>query len=148
MSEDAKLDKQNILLNHVILSRNLPQDQVEYPEDGLTLMDEMIENVKHLAKWIPTKTVEMFERLQRVNQELTETVVSEEISKLSPGDTFAMVISSQYSVIMIHVLPNANLHNKQEHNVIVATFPSSLHPQHIYESDNDLEVIFDFHYYE
>lgn len=145
MNEDAKLDKQNTLLNHVILSRILPNDQSQFPEDGLALMDEMIENIKTLTGLIPSKTVELFERLKRVNQELSENVVSDEIARLMPGDTFAMMISSQYSVIMIHVLPDANLHNEQEHNVIVATFPSSLHPRNIYEHDSDLEVIVYFH---
>lgn len=141
MEENDDLEKHNNLLHHVVLSRTLPQEQVQFTEDGLMLMEKMIENVENCAKSIPTKTVELFERLKRVNRELTEDVVSNEIADLKPGDTFAMVIRHQFAVFMVHVLPDADLHDEQAHNVVVATFPTSLHPRHIYESDSDLEVI-------
>lgn len=136
-----ELEKQNILLHHVVLSRTMPQEQAQFPEDGLMLMEKMIENVENLAESIPKKTVELFERLKRINRELTEDVVSDEIADLKPGDTFAMLIRQQYSVFMVHVLRDADLHDEQAHNVVVATFPTSLYPKHVYEHDSDLEVI-------
>lgn len=61
------------------------------------------------------------------------------------GDTFAMFIRHQNCAIMIHVPANELINTADEpENVIVATFPGSLHPRDIYENENssDLEVIY------
>lgn len=141
MAENVPIEMQNILLHHAVLSRTMPQEEAQFPEDGLMLMEKMIETIKNLAESIPTKTVELFERLGRVNHDLTEDVVSDEIADLKPGDSFAMFIRQQYSVFMVHVLRDADLDDEQAHHVVVATFPTSLHPRHVYEHDSDLEVI-------
>ncbi|XP_055297736.1 uncharacterized protein LOC129566134 [Sitodiplosis mosellana] len=142
MDENTESDASNSedkLLHHVILSRWLPQENPYHLEDGETLMKRMIENVENLAEWIPSKTVELFERLKRINLECTESVISEEIASLKPGDTFAMFVRRQNCVIMIHVLTDAKLNGELSPNTIVATFPGRLHSREIYEHDSDIE---------
>lgn len=59
------------------------------------------------------------------------------------GDTFAMFIRRQNCAIMIHVPANGLINiNDEPENVIVATFPGSLHPRDIKEHLNDIEVNF------
>lgn len=141
-SDNKELENQNKILHHVVLSRILPP-----LENELELVQQMIESVENVATWIPDKTVELFQRMKRLNLEPTEDAVSNEIDGLKPGDTFAMIIRRQYAVIMIHLLPDANIQDEQAHNVIVATFQSSVHPKFIYEHDSDLEVIYSIYFF-
>lgn len=134
---------QNILLDHVILPRVLPQQKSCYTHEQ-ALIDQMIENVDGMSDWLPLKTVEMMKRLKRVNYECTPTVVSELINELrSPGDTFSMFVRWQNTAVIFY-LPNdakANMNNGGEpDNIIVATFPACLHPRVVYEHDSDVEV--------
>lgn len=77
-------EMQDILLNHVLFPRVLPQEKTK-PNDELVLMIKMIENAENLSKWLPLKTVEMLQRLKRVHLECTPAVISEEINDLEPG---------------------------------------------------------------
>lgn len=140
--ESDPQETQDNLLKHVILSRYLPQENKNFMEIGVELMKQMIENVDNLAEWIPSETVELFERLKRVSLECTKSVVSEEIDTLEPGDTFAMFVRCQNCVIMIHVLPDADLDDEQTPNVIVATYPGHFRSSETYNCDSDLEVTF------
>lgn len=110
-SDNKELENQNKILHHVVLSRILPP-----LENELELVQQMIESVENVATWIPDKTVELFQRMKRLNLEPTEDAVSNEIDGLKPGDTFAMIIRRQYAVIMIHLLPDANIQDEQAHN--------------------------------
>lgn len=144
MFEDSdlnSLDKWDSILTHVILSRFLPQEKERFTDTGTALMNLMIENVENLDEWLPTKTVELFDRMKRVNGECTKKVVSEEIEDLESGDTFAMYVRRQNCVIMIHALADADLTDEHTPNVIVATFPGSLHPNDVYKFESDIEVM-------
>lgn len=142
MDDSSESDAQNtedILLQHVILSRCLPQEESDFIENGKTLMNRMIENVEALSDWIPSKTVDMFKRLKRISVECSKSAVAEEIAGLQPGDTFAMFIRRQHCVIMVHMLSKSN---PLMPCTIVAIFPSTLHPREIYSHDGDIEVCF------
>ncbi|XP_031632913.1 uncharacterized protein LOC116346822 [Contarinia nasturtii] len=130
---------QDILLDHVLFSRFLPQEKPRYIYEEM-LMVKMIENVESLSKYLmPTKTVEMLQRLKRVHFECTPNVISEEINDLEPGDTFAMYVRRQNCAIMIHVPANELISIEETRNVIVATFPGNLYRREIYEHDSDIE---------
>lgn len=128
-------------MHHVILPRVLPQQKSRFLfSTELELLNRMVKNVEHLAESLPPKTVDLFRRLQRVHTECTPQVVSTEINKLRPGDTFAMFVRFQYCAIMIHVPDDEQVDDIQ--NVIEATFPGCVHPREIYTYDGDIEVHF------
>lgn len=130
---------EDVLLHHVILPRVLPQKKTpRLYETEFNLMKIMVTNVKNLAQYIPSKTVELFERLHRVHMMCTKENISEEIKALQPGDTFAMFVRLQHTGLMIHVPSTENVNNVQ--NVIVSTIPN-LHPVEIYSHESDFEVI-------
>lgn len=136
-------ESQDILLDHVLFSRVLPQEKPRQIYEQM-LMIKMVENVENHSKWMPTKTVEMLQRLKKVHLECTPSVISEEINIMEPGDTFAMYVRRQNCAIMIHMPANELVSNEEIRNVIVATFPGNLHPREIYKHDSDLEVRFFF----
>lgn len=87
MADDGEADSQkdlDILMDHVIFPRVLPEEKIKYRHDE-KLMIKMVENVEHLSQWLPEKTVEMMQRLKRVHLECTKNIVSEEINDLEPG---------------------------------------------------------------
>lgn len=125
-----------VLMNHVILPRYLPQHKSKnYHHEELALVFNMTENVRNLAKSLPRNTVSMFDRLARVHQTLTPSVVSTEIRKLQPGETFAMFVRRQNCALMVHKPPDGN-----GDRVIVSTFPGLLHPKLIASAGSDIEV--------
>lgn len=134
-------EKEDNTLTHIVLPRVLPQkasDNLHTTE--LDLMCQMANIVSDLVEWIPPKTVTLFQNLQNVSANCTPQVVSNAINRLGPGDTFAMFVRIQRCAVMIHVPPNETVNNVK--NVIVATFPGSLHSSEIYERVSDIEVIF------
>lgn len=136
------LEKQNILLNHIILPRFLPQSNTpQFHQTELQLFDEMYENVMDLSEVIPSKTVALFKSMHKVHHKLTPTDVSKEINALQPGDTFAMFVRRQNCTFMVYVPPDENIANGRPQNAIVATFPGRLHPNEVYKCDSDIEVI-------
>lgn len=141
MIEYKESKHQNSLLDHVILPRVLPQHKSCYTHEQ-ALVDQMIENVDGMSDWLPSKTVEMMNRLKRVNYECTPDVVSELINGLrSPGDTFSMFIRWQNTAVIFYLPKDTEVNNNDESDdIIVATFPACLHPRVIYEHDSDVEV--------
>lgn len=128
------------LLEHIILPRILPQEKSsKLYKTELELMKKMVENVENMADIIPSKTGELFQRMQRVHMICEKGNVSQEINALRPGDTFAMFVRLQHTAIMIHVPSNEEINDVK--NVIVSTIPT-LHPGEIYKHDSDFEVIF------
>lgn len=127
------------LLNHVILPRVLPQNKPPRFIE-LKLMTHMVENVEYLAEWLPLKTVEFFKRVKIVHLECSPDVVSKEINSLRPGDTFAIFVRRQNTTLMVYMLPNEDINDKESQKVILATFPGNLHPCEIYKAESDLEV--------
>lgn len=135
-SDPGEDEEDNTLLHHIILPTVLPREASYTTE--LDLMNQMVNNVKNLTGWIPSETVDLFQKLQKVHTNCTPQTVFTEINKLCPGDTFAMFIRHQHYAIMIHVPSDEKMNDVQ--NVIVATFPGSLHPSEIYEHDSDIGV--------
>lgn len=137
--------KEDVLLHHVVLPRYLPQERSPNLYDvELDLMSKMAKNVEDLSDFIPSKTVELFQRLQRVHTMCTKETISREINALQPGDTFAMFVRLQHTGFMVHVPKTETVDNVQ--NVIVSTIPN-LHPVDIYQHDTDYEVICNFDKY-
>lgn len=129
---------EDVLLHHVILPRVLPQEESEsLYQTEIDLMRKMVKTVKDLDTFLPSKTVEFFERLERTHLQCTKENISHEINELRPGDTFAIFMSFERTTFMIHVPLDG--HNNDVQNVIVSTFP-------IYMQENDFEVIFDIFY--
>lgn len=123
------------MLNHVFWPRVLPQKRAPniYTIE-MDMLRNMMKSLENLVEWIPEKTLELFQGLQRFHTECTPQNVSNAINSLKPGDTFAMFISRQRCAIMIHVPPN------EAENVIVASIPGSLYPSEVYSHDSDVEV--------
>lgn len=138
---DEPKSQQNILLDHVILPRVLPQQKSCYTHEQ-ALIDLMIENVGNTSAVLPHKTIEMMKRLKRVNSECTPKVVSQLINELRcPGDTFSMFVRKQNTAIIFYVPSHTEVNsNGEPNNIIVATFPACLRPSKIYKHDSDLEV--------
>lgn len=129
-------EMQEALLNHVILPRYLPQNKPkDFHSEERALLLGMSQNVGLLSKSLPSNTVNMFERLARVHNTLTPSVVSNEIRNLEPGDTFAMFVRRQNCALMIH-MPE----KRGDDRVILAIFPGNLHPKHISGVEGDVEV--------
>lgn len=129
------------LLNHIVLPRDLPQTKPPLFNE-LKLMNHVIENIEHLAKWLPVKTVEFLRRFSKVHLQSTPDpdVVSKQINSLRAGDTFAMFVRRQNTTFMVHMLPNEYNDNKKSQKIIVSTFPGNVHPSKVYEADSDIEV--------
>lgn len=138
------LDAQNVLLDHVLLPRVLPQKKVRFIDEQAIVI-QFIENVENISEWLPVKTVKMMERLKRATLECTRSVVSEIINELESGDSFSMFIRRQNSTIMFYVPPTEENSVDEIENVIVATFMGNLHPNEIFKHESDIEVNF-FHW--
>lgn len=141
---DLKLGSEHnldVLLHHVILPRVLPQEKSRnlYETEIDLMLKKMVKNVE-IVEFMPPKTVELFQRLQRTHIKCTKENISREIRNLRAGDTFAMLVRSQHTAFMIYVPLNETSDDVQ--NVIVSTFPSNLHPGQIYNHESDFEVIF------
>lgn len=148
MTDVSEVDSQEVqdtLLTHIILPRFLPQQKPRFYHE-LDLMSRIVDTVENLDEWIPSKTVELMQKLRRVHFECTPQVISEEINALRPGDTFAMFVRRQNCAFMIHKPSNGMVKVEDEiaSNVIVATFPGNLHPGEIYKHDSDIEVNFQY----
>lgn len=68
----------------------------------------------------------------------TKENIAHEINKLRPGDTFAMFVRMQHTVLMIHVPLNESSDDVQ--NVIVSTFSWNLHPGQTNNHESVFEV--------
>lgn len=137
----SEVETQNMLLNHVLLPRVLPQEKVRFIHEQ-TLIIQLIENVENVSEWLPEKTVEMMDRLKRVTRECTRTVVSEIINDLEPGDTFSMFVRRQNCTIMFYIPPTEENSIGEPQNIIVATYMGTLHPNEIFKHESDIEVSF------
>lgn len=88
VTEADTLRTRDILMDHVILSRVLPEEKSRYIYEQM-LMIKMVENVENLSDWLPAKTVEMFQRLKRVHLECTKSDIAEEINDLEAGKLYS-----------------------------------------------------------
>lgn len=141
--ELSRLDKQNILLNHIILPHFLPQtDSPQFYQSELQLFDEIFKSVMDLSKNIPSKTVALFKSMHNIYHNLNAMNVSQEINALRPGDTFAMFVRRQNYAFMVYVPSDERIVHGKPQNAIVATFPGRLHPSEVYKYESDIEVIF------
>lgn len=132
--------KEDVQLHHVLLPRVLPKERGDLYQVEHDLMTLMVRTMENLSESLPSKTMKLFQTLEKVHTERTPIIVSNEINALGPGDTFAMFVRFQHSMIMIHVPSNKNSDNID--NAVVATFPGSLHPNEVYNHNSDMEVHF------
>lgn len=139
MASHFDVETQNILLNHVVLPRVLPQEKVRYVHEQALIM-QLVENVENVSEWLPDKTVKMMDRLKRVTREYTRTVVSEIINELESGDTFSTFVRRQNCTIIFYVPPTEENTTGEPQNMIVATFMGTLHPKEIFKHESDIEV--------
>lgn len=131
--------KEDVQLHYVLLPRVLPQEKGDLYQVEHDLMTLFVRNVEDIAASLPSKTVKLFQSLQKVHKVRTSVIVSTEIKALGPGDTFAMFVRFQHSMIVIYVPSDENLDDIK--NAIVATIPGSLHPDEVYGGNQiDLEV--------
>lgn len=87
MADDTEADtlrSRDILMDHVIFARVLSEEKTRYNYQEM-LMIKMVENVENLSDWLPSKTVEMLQRLKRVHLECTKSEVADEINDLEAG---------------------------------------------------------------
>lgn len=141
--EESPTDQQwqDMLLNHIILPRILPQSKSRhFHQTELNILDEMVKCVEMLSEHIPSETVRLFRRMKNVHFNLSPNNVANEINGLRTGDSFAMFVRRQNCTFMIHAPKDNNQINQVPHTVIVATFPGNLHPNEVYEHDSDIEV--------
>lgn len=140
-SEPTHQELHELLLNHVILPRYLPQSKSrDLHNEELQLMKLMVENVEELSemKMIPCNTIKMLSGLKREQSPDCSKVIANEIGQLKPGESFAMFVRRQNCALIIHMPKNTD--RNQSDRIIVATFPGNLHPKHVYDSDSDIEV--------
>lgn len=138
--EPSLQEMHEMLMNHVILPRFLPQNKSKnHHQDERALLACMMENIDDLSKWIPRNTVKMFHALDRINRNFQPAVVSKEIRELKCGETFAMFVRRQNCAIMIHI-PLGDINSNQTNRAIVSWFPGNLHPKNVYNADSDIQV--------
>lgn len=137
------VETQNILLNHVVLPRVLPQEKARFMHQQ-ELVIQLVDTVENVSEWLPTKSVEMMERLKRVTREYTRTVVSEIINELEPGDSFSMFVRRQNTTIMFYIPKTDENSAEEPQNIIVTTFMGTLHPKEIFKHESDLEVSYSY----
>lgn len=131
------------LLNHVVLPRFIPNTaNVDLQLQESNLLIRVSESVKSLSKWLPSNTVRMFKSFELVQQMRTPDVITDEINKLQPGETFAMYVRCQNTVFMCHMPAHQSNDSKPNEttSVIVGTFPGRIAVKHIYSHQTDLEV--------
>lgn len=130
------------LINDVVLPRVLPEQKSRYFNKlKLDLMLQMVANIENSSEWIPSKTVDLFKSLKKVQKSCTPSIIADEINALQPGDTFAMFVHRQNCAIMVH-MPEDQTHQAEGiQKVIVATFPGNLLSGEIYKHESDAEVI-------
>lgn len=139
IDSNLEMETQNILLNHIVWPRLLPQEKERFVHEQALVL-QLVENVESLAEWLPEKTVEMMDRLRRVTRENTRTVICDIINELEPGDSFSMFVRRQNCAIMFY-LPATEVNNIENPlNVIVGTFQAALHPRKILNHENEIEV--------
>lgn len=135
----SELETQNILLNHVLLPRVLPQEKVRFNHEQ-EIIYQLIDTVEDASDYLPNKTVEMMDRLKRITRECTKTVASEIINELEPGDSFSMYVRRQNCTVMFHI-PSADVDSLVEpEHIIVGTYMGTLHPKEIYNHGSGIEV--------
>lgn len=133
------LETHDILLNHVVLPRVLPQEKSRFIHEQ-ALVVQFIENVENVSEWLPEKTVEMMDRLKRVTREHTRDVITEIINELEPGDSFSMFVRRQNCAIMFHIPATEEANAPDLLNIVVGTFLGTLHPREIFNHENKIEV--------
>lgn len=133
------LEVPNILLNHVVLPRVLPQEKSRFIHEREIVM-QLVETVENVSERLPMETVEMMDRLKRVTREYTGGVVSEIINELEPGDSFSMFVRRQNTTIMFYIPKAGDNTTEEPQNIIVATFMGTLHPREIFKHESDIEV--------
>lgn len=137
--ENYARDEDSHLL-HVLLPRVLPQTKGDLYKTEHDLLNQMVESVRGLSKWLPAKTNKLFQSMKKVHATRTPEIVAQEINALEPGDTFAMFVRFQHCTIMIHIPDNEQPGHIQ--NAVVCTIAGSLHPDEVYKHDSDIEVRF------
>lgn len=137
----SELETQNILLNHVLFPRVLPQEKAKFIHEQ-QIVYQLIETMENASEWLPEKSVEMMDRLKRVSRECTKTVTSEIINELEPGDSFSMFIRRQNCTIMFYIPKSAESTTEEPLHIIVGTFIGTLHPKEMFKHDSDIEVSF------
>lgn len=139
---DVQLEHQILhenLFRHIILPRSvLPRRTPNFLTDELELLRRMAETVAQFGGYLPASTLKMMRSLAKVHSNLTANAIMEEINGLHPGETFAMFVRYQNCAIIIHMLANVP---DDGNNIVVATFPSKVHPEEIYRNPSDLEVM-------
>lgn len=143
IAASSDLEIPNILLNHVVLPRVLPQEKARFIHEQ-EIVIQLVETVENVSDSLPIKTVEMMDRLKRVTREYTGGVVTEIINELEPGDSFSMFVRRQNTAIMFYIPKAGDDNNTTEEpqNMIVATFMGTLHPREIFKHESDIEVRF------
>lgn len=130
------------LLLHVILPRVLPNTwPSSFYRAEESLLSHMVKNIVNSRECMPPKTIEMFQRLERMHLSFTPTNISNEINELKSGDTFAIYVRRQNCMFIVYVPSSEGVSDSKIQNVIVATFPGNLHSSEIYKHDSDIEVI-------
>lgn len=138
MQDDTTSSFYENLLHHIVMPRALPQNKQACDEKvELCLLSRMTENIESSSKWIPPATVGLFKSLKTCHTVRTKETISNEISALQAGESFAMFIRRQNTAFMIH-MPNDQI--GEIGTVIVMTFPGNLSPEQVYAYPSDLQV--------
>lgn len=137
MDEDAEIDENEFILNHVVLPRYLPPEQMTYAKQ-LELAKLFVKNILDTPQ-TPEETIKFFKQFERVHQDVSANalipILSEELESLQPNDTLAMIVHRQNCTLLI---------KKREDDVILATFRCDIDANEIYSHESDLEVTFSF----
>lgn len=133
MEENVEIDKNEFILNHVVLPRYLPPAKQEYKEQ-LKLVHLMLKIVIS-TKTLPINTIRLFHRLKEIYIDTTDDtmkdILSKQIKSLRSDDTFAMFVRRQNCTLIIH---------RKLETIILGTFHSDVKPIEVYKHCSDVEV--------
>lgn len=103
------------LLRNVVLSRVLTKNILDDKDEQELILVRMWANaIRNCHKWIPRKTIQIFDRFELTQDDRTAETVSEQINALQPGETFAILLREQRTVFMIRMPANNTCNEKND----------------------------------
>lgn len=141
LSSNEDLNLEYELLNHVLLPRFLPQTKrSDLYEQELELLSRMFEIIRLQNEWIPSQTIDMFQKFNHIQSDCFPETIFKYINELTPNNLFAMYLKEQNCVFSIYMLDD-DKEISESTTVIVATFPGNLDATSINKDIGDFEVI-------
>lgn len=134
MEANTEIDKNEFILNHIVLPRYLPSKEQRYSNE-LELVKIMLINAI-ATRTLPVNTMRLFQKLKRIyidsKEDTLKNTLAMEIRTLQGNDTFAMFVPHQNCTLILR---------QTSEKLILATFHSDTQAYEVYSHNRlDLQV--------